>query len=207
MTRSSTAAAPVKTPAPAKESLLTLTEDLRALDELLTESLGEITPEVELWMQEYADKLKGKVDSIAWFIRTCEARAAGFKAPARAVSQSVDELNAKAKTEENKVVRIKEYVRLCLDRMKETKVQGDVYSLGIENNGGALSLEVAEPFKSDPSKLPAELRRSVWILDVEKIKQVAEANGGQIVVKAEKADEADVVIARIPPRGTHVRVR
>ena len=208
--KAATAAAPASTPAPAKETLFTLTEDLRALDELLTESGGELTPEVELWIQEYSTKLKGKVDGIAWFIKTCEARAVAFKAHAKQIREQADDLAAKGKTEENKIVRLKEYVRLCLDLMGEKKVQGEVYSIGIEANGGAAPATiVAEPFASHPEKLPAELRilpPMRWEPNMEQITKLAAAAGGSLVVKGE-GKEPDVTIATIPPRGTHVRVR
>lgn len=179
-----------------KETLFSLTDDLLALDQILTESGGELTPEVEQWMTEYRDKFTAKVDGLGWYWRTCEAREAGYR-------KAAAELADKAQTEANKVTRLKEYARACLDHLGATKVAGDIYTLAIQKNGGRTPLKVCEPFLSDPSRLPAEYQRIVVLPDLEKLRTRAELSCGVATMD----DRDGTAMAELLPAGTHVRLR
>jgi len=195
MTTSSTKASASPAPTEKKESLFQLTQELEALDAILTEAGGELTPEVQAWMAEYQGKLEGKVDAIGWFIRRCDAEEAAHKAHAQAMQQEVDAFRAKARTAANKRERIKEYVRGCLAFLGVTKLQGKAYSLGIEKTGGKRSIEIVEPFASHPELLPEPYQRVTVTAYLEAIRTWLEAN------------PADESIARFLPQGDHVRLR
>ena len=180
------------TTAPQRETLFVLTGELLALDELLTESGGELTPEIESWIAEYRDKFTGKIDGIGWFWRTIEARIAGLK-----VAQ--EELATKRQVEERKLERLKGYVRLCLDHLGTSSAKGSVYSLAIHANGGKPPIELLEPYRSDPKLLPTKLQKVTVSADMEALRTYMDG--------AETVTEGDQVVARRLPAGTHVRLR
>lgn len=189
--------------APAKASLFSLTEDLNALDELLTESGGELTDEINAWLAEYALKMADKVDGLGWFWRTIEARIAGFK-------KGEAELTAKRKTEENKLARLKAYVHSCMTNRKETALAGEVYTLAIQRNGSR-ALTLQEPFLSHPELLPEAWRttRIVVEANMEAIRAaLAEPGVGDVLTaRCPDEDSEPVTVAVLQPAGTHVRLR
>lgn len=188
------------TPAPARETLFSLSEDLLALDALLTESDGELTPEVEAWMAEYRDKLADKVDGIGWFWRTIEARIAGFKA-------AQDDLARKRQIEERKIERLKGYVASCLVHLGTRKLEGPTYTLAMQKNGGKAPLRLAEPFASDPSLLPPGYRIVKYAADLAKLREVAELDGGVVHLTPTNPEEPPPLVAELLPVGESVRLR
>ncbi len=173
------------TKAPTKETLFELGEDLTALDQLLTESLGEITPEIQEWLDEYRTKLEEKVDSVAWFVKTCEARAAGF-------SKAAEELAAKATTETNKIARLKSYVRACMELRGEKQLKGQVYTFALQQNGGRPPLTL---LNENPDAYPPECLKVVRSVDKERVRVLVEA--GQVAPE----------LAVLEPLGFHLRLR
>jgi hypothetical protein len=199
---SHTSAAPEAGHGERKESLFQLSEDLLTLDALLTESAGELTPEIETWLEEYAGKLASKVDSLGWFWRTVEARIAGFK-------KIEGDLTAKRRTEENKLARLKGYVQACMHNLGAKKLEGQVYSLGIQQNS-ARSFQLLEPYLSHPELLPEQFRRTVTRVepDLEALK-AATVEAGDTLQYVENDDPTRQVhsVAVLHPAGTHVRLR
>jgi hypothetical protein len=176
------------------DTLFQITDDLIALDNLLIDSGGELTPEIEAWMAASADRLEGKVDGTAWHIRNLEAKAEIIRAHAARVRREADELEAKAVTVDKRVLRTKDYVRFCLERRGETKAEGKVYSIAIEANGGPAPLEIHEPFKSDPSQLPEMLK-------------LVKVSPDTKAIRSALSQGVFLDVATLLPRGSHVRVR
>lgn len=110
-------------------TLLAITDELGRLDELLTESGGEVTEPIQAIMDDLAGRLSEKLDSIGWLVRTFEARTLVFE-------NAAAEMTAKATTERNKKARIMDYVKSCMTLRGETKVAGSIYSFSIQKNGG-----------------------------------------------------------------------
>lgn len=184
---------------PKKETLFSLSEDLLALDALLTESGGELTPEVEAWIAESRDKFSDKIDGFGWYWRTIEARVAGLKL-------AQEELTAKRAVEERKLERLKGYVRLCLNYLGTDKAKGQVYSLSIQKNGGKPPLRILPPFDVQPELLPAGYQRVSVTADKDAIRADMEKMGGlQRVVPVGEGEPQP--IAEILPVGDSVRLR
>lgn len=203
MTPSATAPA---SPAPTekKESLFQLSEDLLALDALMTEAGGELTPEAEAFLEEYAKKLATKTDSLGWFWRTLEARIAGFK-------KIGDDLAAKRKTEENKLARIRSYVLACMRNLGAKKLEGQVYTLAVQANGQR-SFQLLEPYLSHPELLPSQFVKKVtrYEPDLEALKAATIAAGDALAFSGpllEDGTAPTVPAAVLHPAGTHVRLR
>jgi hypothetical protein len=169
---------------PKEETLFSLSADLRELDEALTDSLGELTPEIEARLIGLRGAFSDKIDGIGWFVRTCESREAGYK-------KLRDELQAKATTEANKVTRLKEYIRMCLDSLGTEKVKGEVYTLALQKNGGRPPVKLLEPYASDPDLLPRDLTRITVTPDMDRIRELPTPSEFYEVL----------------PVGSHVRVR
>jgi hypothetical protein len=167
-----------------RPTLFALTEEMHALDELLTASGGELTDDIEAMLATIGSQITQKVDSLAWVIRTCEARAAGFKK----MRQEMDE---KKTTEENKIDRLKEYVRVCLDRLGTDKIKGEQYTFALQRNGGKPPVKLLEPYASDPDLLPRDLTRITVTPDMDRIRELPTPSEFYEVL----------------PVGTHVRIR
>lgn len=168
-----------------KETLFSLSGDVLALDAILEEGGGEITPEVEAWIAEYRDKFTDKVDSVGWYWRTCEARAAGFK-------KAADDLAAKARTEEQKRDRLKQYVEGCLRHLDTRKISGQVYSFSLQTNGGSPPLRL---LVDDPAAFPESCQRVTVTVDRTAVRTALEAS------------TLPEGLAMIEPAGESVRLR
>lgn len=172
---------------PKKPTLFSLSQEMVELDALLTESAGELTPEVEAWFDANREAMADKVDAVAWFIRTCEAREAGYQ-------KVMDDLKAKQQTERNKVTQLKQYARACMDLLGTRKLEGEVYTFAIQKNGGKAPLKLLAPYDTEPDKLPAEFVTWLPKADTQALRLAAEQGRTE-------------GIAVIEPVGEHVRLR
>jgi len=170
-------------------TLYAIADDLLAVDALLTESGGELTPEIEAALASLNEVLVGKVDAIASYIRDCAAKAAALR-------EEADVLTAKRRTEENKVGRLKEYVRFHMDRLGETKLAGAIWTFALQANGGRPALTVLVA----PEQLPALFRRLVVQADTDALRGAVDAASGELVVDGR-------AIARLEPVGSSLRIR
>lgn len=163
--------APSYTPVPVdavperKASLFMLTDDLLALDQLLDESGGEASPELEGWIAEYQGRFTEKVDNIGWFWRTIEARQA-------AAAKIRDEFAAKARVEGNKLDRLKAYIAMCLQHLNTRKVAGQAYTLRLQKNGGAPPVRL---LIEEPAAYPEPCRKVVTTIDRNAVRAALEA--------------------------------
>lgn len=169
------------------DTLFSLTEELVQLEALLTETGGELSPDVEAWMEQNAHALSDKADSVAFYLKSCEVKQTGFQKVAQ-------DLTHKAKVEENKITRLKEYIRLCLDRMGTRKLEGEIWTLALQKNGGRPALKLLPPYDTNPIELPTEFQ----VLKVE-------ADRTALRLAAEQGRTQG--IAELLPLGDHVSVR
>jgi Gp157 protein len=175
----------VKTTTAPAETLFNIGLELEALDRMLTDSMGELTPEIEAALAALDAKLTSKIDGLGWFIRTCETRAAGFKA-------SADEMASKARTEGNKVKRLMEYVRAYLTFRKERTISGRAYTFALQTNGGKRPLTL---HNENPEAFPASCVKVVKVIDKDAVRAMVEAG----TLSAE--------LATLEPVGEHIRLR
>lgn len=168
-----------------RESLFEVTSDLLAIDALLTESEGEVTEEIQLWMNEYADKLAAKADGIGFYAKTLQRDAEFYKAQA-------DELAAKRRREERKLEWLKSYVGFCLARLNVRSVKGKVYTLAIQTHGGKPPLRLLQ---DDPLAFPEPCRVVTVTISKDAVRAAIEM------------DTLPDGLAVIDPPGEGVRIR
>jgi hypothetical protein len=144
-----------------KQTLLDITEDMAAIDELLAESGGEITTETEgtldAWFAELDTNLTGKVDNYCALITEIECRAAVRKAEA-------DRLYDRAKIDENAAKALRERLRFVWELRAMGKVQTSRYTVSLAKNGGKAALDV----RVGAEDLPAWAVKTETVVTVDK---------------------------------------
>jgi hypothetical protein len=144
-----------------KQTLLDITEDMAAIDELLAESGGEITPETEgtldAWFAELDTNFTGKVDNYCALITEIECRAAVRKAEA-------DRLYDRAKVDENAAKALRERLRFVWELRAMGKVQTSRYTVSLAKNGGKAALDV----RVGAEDLPAWAVKTETVVTVDK---------------------------------------
>ena len=170
--------------------LLEITDDLRALDDLLDEVEGDVSDPrvaqaVDQWFTELDLEFEKKLDNYAAFITELSARAEFRKFEA-------DRLAKRAKSEFNLADWLKARLKFVLEQRKATKIETPRYTLSICKNGGKVPVEIYEP-----ANVPKELCRHIpesWVPDADRIREVLE-------------ECSDVPGAALGVRGTHLRIK
>lgn len=140
-------------------TLLDITEDLQALDELLTEAGGDISGvegTVDAWLAELELDLKGKVDNYAALITAMNARAEIRKAEA-------DRLYHRAKVDINSAKFLRERLKLALEQRGISKLETARYKVGVSKVGGSAPVIIP-----DPTAVPPDFIRITEIRDPDK---------------------------------------
>jgi hypothetical protein len=163
--------------------LFEIGEQFDALERLLVESGGEVTPEVEAWLAEYGDLEADKLDGYAMFIRSLEHEAEGFK-------NIASEFAAKRTARENAAKRLKERLKQYMELRGTAQIKGKMYTAALNKNGGKAPIIVDVA----PEQLPEQLQRVTVSADVEKIRGLLEMG-----VKYDFAHLGEV--------GQHVKIR
>ena len=123
-------------------TLYEITEDLRALDELLVESGGDITEAeatVERWMNEIETDLVNKVDGYAALISEMKARAKARKEEADRLAK-----RARIDTDAAKFLsfKLKERLEAIGRGGKGDAIETNRFKVGIVGNGGKQPLDI-----------------------------------------------------------------
>lgn len=114
-------------------------------------------------IRDYVKREVRKVDGIALAIKEFTARAAVHAAEAA-------ELAAKAKREEETVERIKQTALMVMQEFGDKKLEGRLYTLVRQGNGGMRALTIAqpdlvpEPYKTVTLRLPLSLLPGIMAL-------------------------------------------
>jgi hypothetical protein len=116
-------------------TLYDISENLLALDALLWDSEGEITPEIEAWMAEYGGELIAKVDRTGAYIRELESIADACRA-------EEERLRKRRTVQENKVRSIKQLLDQIMVRLDRSKLVGETFTIARQKNGGVRKLEL-----------------------------------------------------------------
>jgi hypothetical protein len=168
-------------------TLLDITEDLQALDDLLSEAGGDITgveATVDAWLAELEQDLKGKVDNYAALITAMTARAEVRKAEA-------DRLYHRAKVDSSNVKFLRERLKCALESRGISKIETARYKVGVSKAGGAAPVVIA-----DPSALPAQFVRVTEVREPDKDAIRKALESGRQVAGAE-----------LGARGTYLAIR
>lgn len=166
-----------------------ISEDMAALDALLAETGGEITPEAEAafaaFEAELAANLHAKTDAYCALIAEIDARAAARKAEAKRLAD-------RAKIDERTADALRERLRWVWETRRLGKVETDRFTVSLAKNGGKAPLDI----RCGVEDLPA------WAVRTETI---ASADKDAIRARLE-AGEA-LPFASLMERGTRISIR
>ena len=125
-----------------QRSLLDITDDMQALDDVLQEVGGDLSdPGVEAtidrWLAELEKDLENKVDNYAALIGIMRGRAAVRKAEAKRLTDRV-------RADENAANGLCERLKMAFEGRGIEKVETPRFRVSIANNGGKLPLVIDE---------------------------------------------------------------
>lgn len=142
-----------------------ITADMLALEELLLESGGEWTPEVEALVAEMDGNLEAKAQGYASLIREWELDAEKWKAEAKRCA-------GHQKARENAADRLKERLRGELERMKRLEVEAGPFKIAVQNNPPKLRV------LARPDDLPEQLR---IVVPAHTVPELVEVNNAEVL--------------------------
>lgn len=185
-------------------SLFQISDDLLALDDLLSEVGGEITEDeagaaLEKFFDELGEERDAKLDNYGALIRQYEAKAEARQAEAQ-------RLQRLAATDANNAKRLKTRLLAFFELHGIKKLETLRFKFSVQANGGKAPLVVPEQWEREPASAPEQFHHHVIQLDKEAIRAALEAvfDGDSAQVEAEKLMDAGCSIA---PRGAHLRIK
>lgn len=150
------------------QTLIDISADMQALDDLLAEVGGDVTDPkvaeiVDAWFEELDHSLSAKVDNYAALISSMRARADVRRAEA-------ERLARRAQVDEASADWLASRLLAALDARGMKKIETDRYAVSVVGNGGKVPLLV-------DSEVPAEWTKTVTKTapDTERIRLAIEA--------------------------------
>jgi hypothetical protein len=137
--------------------LYMIAADLSAIADLLLESGGELTPEIEAQLAALEGAFEAKTERVALVVRNLMALAEAASVEARRLAEL-------ARVREAAARRLKEYLKTQMELAGLTKVETPLVVARIQKNGRP-SIAWND---SDPESIPADYRRVTVSLDGEK---------------------------------------
>ncbi|HEX9995904.1 MAG TPA: siphovirus Gp157 family protein [Abditibacterium sp.] len=161
-----------------KQTLFQISDDLRALEEILVESGGDISDPateaaLEAFFAELGEARDQKVDNIAALIREWETRAKSRRDEAARMTEL-------ARVDENAAKRLKIRLAQFFEAHDLKRIDTPRFRVSLAGIGGKTPLVFADNF--DASRLPTELQRVVIEPDKEGLRELLESGGGVIGV-------------------------
>ena len=173
-------------------TLFEISDELAAIEELLTENGGDITDDaagetLEAWFDQLTDARDAKIDDYCRLITMVTARA-------NARTEELSRLGALVDTDENTIKRLKTALHNFMLERGVTKIETPLHKLTIAKNGGKAPLVIPEDWRNDPASAPEQYHRAVIHLDTD-------------LIRADLAGGEDVPGCAIGERGTHLRIK
>lgn len=106
-----------------------------ALDELLLESAGEITPEIHELLEQLEQTTTEKIEKIGLVAQR-------YANEAKAIAMELERLQARKRTYESSSAKLKLYAGAILDRLGTPSVKGVLCSVGWQNNPESIEGEL-----------------------------------------------------------------
>lgn len=153
--------------------LLRMAEDPEVDEQMLNDTFESVNMEIE-----------DKADAYAKVMQELEADADKLKG-------EIERLQARKKTIDNNVVRIKKSLKESMEACGKTKFKTDLFSFNIAKNGGKAPLLI----DVDVDELPDDMCRLERKPDTDAIREYVEKNGGK------------VSFAHLCERGTSLRIK
>jgi hypothetical protein len=158
-------------------TLAMLAVEAAEIARLLTESMGELSPEIEKRLEVNEQALISKADGYNFIIEQLEANAAMWK-------RRKDACAAQQKKFEGQIERLKDRIKEAMRTMDRTEVSGQFYKFQLRKSAAKLVIE-------NEAALPADCKMVVQTTVVDKER-----------VKAALVDGFDVPGARLEENGS-----
>jgi len=173
-------------------TLFTISADLLALEELLTDVDGEITEDaageaIEQWFDELGEARDAKIDNYCNLIAELTARSEARAAEAARISRL-------ASVDANAATRLKNALKAFMDIHGLAKLETPFHKLTVAKNGGKSPLVIPDAWRDDAASAPEAYHRTFVRLDTEAIR--ADLEAGQ-----------EIAGCAIGERGTNLRIR
>ena len=173
-------------------TLYEISEHLKAIEEVLTETEGEIADDtagemLAEWFDQLTDQRDAKIDSYCRLIAELGARAEARRAEILRLGALVD-------AGDRAVTRLKNALKAFLDAHNLTRLETASFKLTVAKNGGKAPLVIPDAWREDAVNAPEAYHRTYVKLDAEAIR--ADLEAGQTVEGCAIGD-----------RGTHLRIR
>lgn len=170
-------------------TLYEITEDMKALAEILGEVEGDITDErvaatVDQWFAETDGDFRRKADGYAAFIVELEARA-------KARKEEADRLATRAKIDRGTADWLRERLKRAMTELGMKTVETARFKVCVQGNGGMQPLEIAA---ADARTLPE------WA-------QAIEVSPDRDAIRKRLDAGEELPFARLMPRGTRLSIR
>jgi len=166
-----------------KESLFMIGEHFYALESLILENEGEITQEIDQWLEEYQAKQEDKVDAYCYIIQKFEG-----------IAEEAKRLAERSSSYNKKVLQLKDRLKEYLQKQGRQKLETSRFTVSVCLNGGLLPVRVHEDVR--PEHLPEQFKRTYVEPDTSAIREAILA-GDLEVMK----------FAQVLPRGAHLRIK
>jgi hypothetical protein len=172
------------------QTLLDITDDLSALDDLLVEAGGDISDPavsaaVDAWLDELGTALERKVDGYAALITTIEHRAEGRKAEAKRMAD-------RARIDEASAASLRMRLKIALEARGIGKVETDRFRVSVQCSGGKQPVAVFGAIDQLPE----------W---AKRIKTIVEPDKDKIRERLEAGDTLEFAV--LQPRGTRLAIK
>lgn len=172
-------------------TLFEISDELAAIEELLTENDGDISDAagetLEAWFDQLGEARDQKIDNYCRLIATIANRAS-------ARAEEVARLDNLIETDQTAIARLKTALHSFMLEQGVTKLETPLHKLTIAKNGGKAPLVIPDAWREDPASAPEQYHRAVIHLDTE-------------LIRADLAGGEEIPGCAIGERGTHLRIK
>lgn len=161
------------------------------LNEWLTESDGEVTPELAELLDGITGDIDEKIERVALYIRE-------QLATSTAIKEEADRLTARAKVREKAADGLKAYLKVQLERLGRTKVEGLLATVAVQRNSAPAIrtvLEASELYAIEDAR-PFVKREEMVVYSIDRAAVIAAWKNKEPLPSTIAVD-----------LGTHVRIR
>lgn len=166
-------------------TLYDIADDYAAIERMLVESEGEITPEIEMRLAALDIDMAEKVDGYRCMV-------VRFEMQAKAIDEDTRLLAAKKSALVNAATRLKDRLKAVMESRGVTELRGLVWKAAIQKNGGKAALTL---LVEGPEALPPAYQIMTVTADSDAIRQGL------------KDGSLPAGLAELQPVGSHLRFR
>lgn len=182
-----------------RKSLLDITEDVLALDDMLDECEGDVTGKAEAivaaYMQENDKSLEEKVEGYCLIIAEREARASARKAEAARIMKLV-------KADEGTVGFLRTRLFEAMQALDIVKIECATHKVSIAKNGGKRAVEVLNEDALRTTPFTRDLFDQTWTLNKDRLRAALLDENQSATRKAGIHS-----CARFKPQGSHLKIK